>query len=153
MAAFLPLCPGRVCLPVCVSPGIVSVPVPRGPVACVALSVCFGVCAKGFGDPSAVCLCPGSEAPWSCQGTVRVFSGFLCLPFPRPVSLCCMFLPRSSRVIFVTIAMVPRPQAPFQEPFALAEDALAPFSQVVWVGALAVESRPLLLASDSRPIS
>lgn len=35
--------------------GIVSVSVSRGPVACVALLLCFGVRTKGFGDPSAVC--------------------------------------------------------------------------------------------------
>lgn len=60
---------------------------------------------KGSGDLSAVCSCPRS-----LRVPVRIpflpLVG-LCLHFPGPASLWCMFLSRSSRLVFVTIAVVP----------------------------------------------
>lgn len=79
---------------VCLFFGIVSVPVSRGPVVCVALPVCFGVCTKGVGDASAVCLCPGSlRVPVRMQ--FLYFLGFCVFISPDSSPFGALFLSRS----------------------------------------------------------
>lgn len=66
---------------------------------CVALPLCFGVCTKRFGDPSAVCLCPGSlRVPVRMQ--FLSFLGF-CV-FISPDSF------PSGAYFFPVLAIVPR---------------------------------------------